>query len=178
MSDDQGESVRKGATQGDEARAFQLAHQAEVEGAKEPSSSTSKQRQQAAPKDQRVGPSRRKKGGSTRIPMETDLDRQFADQIAKNLKLEEKLSLRRLIAIFAIAAVSVQLVSASLLFWGYLAWPHWRIGTPTQVVIAWLSATVVEVIGIVVIIAKNLFPGNEKTITRAQMKELLRRGAR
>lgn len=144
----------------EENRAFTLAETAEKAG--------------AAQQPQLDGRRERRKQRRTRIPMDTDLDREVAAQIAKNLKLEEKLSLRRLIAIFAIAAVSVQLVSASLLFWGYLANPTWREGTPPEVMLAWLSATVVEVIGIVVIIARNLFPSGEKPVTKSQVSKMLR----
>lgn len=85
----------------------------------------------------------------------------------------QTIALKRTLAYFAIAAVSVQLLCANVMFAFYLAIPEWRLNTPPEVVIAWMSATVVEVIGIVVIIARNLFPSNEHGATKRQMSKLL-----
>src|SRR5437588_10711951 len=56
-----------------------------------------------------------------------------------------------------LAALVAQLMAADVVFVLYAAWGvHWRI--PSAVMSAWLSATVVEVIGVVYVITKSLFP--------------------
>lgn len=95
---------------------------------------------------------------------------------AATLKLRDRkqtMRLRFILAWFTMGAVAVQLLTANVLFALYLAWPHWRENTPPVVIVAWLSATVVEVIGIVLVIARNLFPGSEKTRTRKDLMRLL-----
>ncbi|WP_151199574.1 hypothetical protein [Cryobacterium sp. LW097] len=64
--------------------------------------------------------------------------------------------LKRVLAYFAIGAVAVQLAVANFFFWHYLQRLNFAASDP--VMVAWLSATVIEVIGIVAIIARNLFP--------------------
>jgi hypothetical protein len=68
--------------------------------------------------------------------------------------------LKRLLALFAIGAVSVQLAVADYYFVS-----NALVGDepPSDtVLVAWLSSTVVEVIGIVLIVARNLFPNKGK----------------
>ncbi len=63
--------------------------------------------------------------------------------------------LKRFLAFFAVIAVSVQLAVADVYFLrGVLVG---EVPSDT-VLVAWLSSTVVEVIGIVAIVARNLFP--------------------
>jgi len=64
--------------------------------------------------------------------------------------------LKRLLAWFAVIAVGAQLLVANFIF------ARWSVvGAPPPsdtVLIAWLSSTVVEIIGIIAIVARNLFP--------------------
>jgi hypothetical protein len=95
---------------------------------------------------------------------------------AATLKLRDRkqtMKLRFTLAWFTMGAVAVQLLTANVLFALYLSLPSWRENTPPVVIVAWLSATVVEVIGIVLVIARNLFPGSEKTRTRKDLMRLL-----
>jgi len=121
------------------------------------------------------GRSRRRPRSSTSRIAVVDPEEELNLQTLKLRDRQQTMRLRLFLAWFAIAAVSVQLIAANLLFWNYLARPEWRLGTPTEVVVAWLSATVVETIGIVVIIARNLFPANLKGIGRRDLKKLLRK---
>lgn len=97
---------------------------------------------------------------------------------AATLKLrdrEQTMKLRLRLAWFTMIAVAVQLAAANLLFWNYLARESWRDGTPPEVVVAWLSATVVEVIGIVLVIARNLFPSTDKNLSRRDLVRIVKK---
>lgn len=66
------------------------------------------------------------------------------------------IGLKRLLAWVAIIAVSLQLVVSDFFLIHYAVLSHRE---PSEtVLVAWLSASVVEVIGVVAIIARNLFP--------------------
>ena len=68
--------------------------------------------------------------------------------------------LKRLLALFAISAVSIQLAVADYYF---ISNALTGAEPPSDtVLVAWLSSTVVEVIGIVLIVARNLFPDKGK----------------
>lgn len=75
-------------------------------------------------------------------------------------ELDQQNRLRQHLFVAAVVFVSVQLGVADALFVWYLAWDMMAAHqTPSgPVMIAWLSATVVEVIGILAIIARYLFP--------------------
>ncbi|WP_124767482.1 hypothetical protein [Plantibacter sp. PA-3-X8] len=73
---------------------------------------------------------------------------------------EQDVGLKRLMAWVAISAVILQLLVADAFLAHYVL-----LATPNPsdtVLIAWLSASVVEVIGIVAIVARNLFPDRTK----------------
>lgn len=77
-------------------------------------------------------------------------------QTVKARDRNQNIRLKKMLARFAIAAVSFQLAAAFVVLVYYLC-----VTSPEpseMVIVAWLSATVVEVIGIVYIIARNLFP--------------------
>jgi hypothetical protein len=96
------------------------------------------------------------------------------------LKLKDRnqtIGLRKMLAWFAIAAVSVQLIVANLIFGWYLWANGWK-DLPSEIMIAWMSATVVEVIGIVVIIARNLFPARGRALTRRDLRKVIRKRKR
>jgi len=79
---------------------------------------------------------------------------------------EQDVSLKRLLAWVAIAAVILQLLVADAFLAYYMLWAA---QAPSEtVLIAWLSASVVEVIGIVAIVARNLFPNRSKMYRRAR----------
>lgn len=81
--------------------------------------------------------------------------------------------LRKQLAVFAIVAVSAQLVVANGYF-GFYLWKTQDAGFEPSVMIAWLTATVVEVVGIVVIVARNLFPATATSLRRRDVKRLAR----
>ncbi|MEV8167356.1 hypothetical protein AB0O70_05470 [Microbacterium paraoxydans] len=81
---------------------------------------------------------------------------------------EQDVSLKRLLAWVAISAVILQLLVADAFLAYYMLWAK---HPPSEtVLIAWLSASVVEVIGIVAIVARNLFPNRTKRYARARKK--------
>jgi len=150
---------------GEEREAFELAARAEQAAA----AGTAQGEVPATPKAPRN--SRRPKK-PVRVEL-LDTDQEAARAVRKALKLEQNLQLRFMMAIFAIAAVSVQLVAAGLLFWGYLGNRSWRVDVEPSIMIAFFSATVVEVIGIVIIIAKNLFPSNDLGLSKKQQRKVI-----
>ncbi|MFF0909726.1 hypothetical protein ACFWZW_03435 [Microbacterium enclense] len=82
----------------------------------------------------------------------------------RQLKLDQReqdMKLRERLANYAIWIVIIQVGVANLLFAFYL-W-HNPYDPDAPVMIAWLSATVVEVIGILWVIARNLFPYRDKS---------------
>lgn len=89
----------------------------------------------------------------------SELDSLDAQQARAAVKLRARdldVRLKRILAIFAVSAVGVQLLVADLVF---ARWMLLDAAAPSDtVVVSWLSATVVEVIGIVAIVARNLFP--------------------
>lgn len=70
---------------------------------------------------------------------------------------EQDIALKKILARASVTFVAFQLVVANV-FFGFYLW-HAREHTPEPIMMAWLSATVVEVIGILAIIARSLFPG-------------------
>ncbi len=56
----------------------------------------------------------------------------------------------------AVGAAAAQFFSANIAFYVYAKHKHWDI--PPDVMIGWLSATVAQIVGIVLVIAKYLFP--------------------
>lgn len=147
---------------GEETKAFEIAAEAERKAKPEDNAAASGRRSRKPPRQRRP----------VRVEL-LDPDQEAASALRKALKLEQNLQLRFLMAIFAIAAVSVQLVAASLLFWGYLGNAGWRTNVQPSIMIAFFSATVVEVIGIVIIIAKNLFPSNDLGLSKKQQRRLI-----
>lgn len=92
---------------------------------------------------------------------------QLTEQTVKLRDKTQTTRLRLLMAKFAVIAVSVQLVVANALFFIYLmGWAGEDVETP--VIIAWLSATVVEIVGIVGIVAQGLFPLRGRRRPRAE----------
>jgi hypothetical protein len=97
------------------------------------------------------------------------------DELSKSaIKLRDMTQtskLRKQLARFAIMAVSAQLLVANV-FFGFYLWETRDLGFEPSVMIAWLSATVVEVVGIVVIVARNLFPSSGSTLRRRDIRRI------
>lgn len=87
-------------------------------------------------------------------------DHKNRKRIQEITKTNQRLRLRRLIANWAIFFVIAQLACSNVFFWLYLSSNSYVV--EPQVMIAWLSACVVEVIGILVVIARSLFPRRDK----------------
>lgn len=88
--------------------------------------------------------------GSTPEPV-TSLDQ--ADR-KKNAQLD--LELKKRYAYSALIGMGAQLLIADGVFIGYAVGVHWQI--PANVMNVWLGATVVQLIGVVVLITRYLFP--------------------
>ncbi|PPG57573.1 hypothetical protein C5C57_12075 [Rathayibacter sp. AY1C5] len=77
----------------------------------------------------------------------------------KEVDLEDRkanLKLKKILARSTFIAVGVQLWIADVVFVWYGVENHWRV--PPGVMLGWLSATVVQTVGVVYIIARHLFP--------------------
>lgn len=70
----------------------------------------------------------------------------------------QDIALKRMVAKFATRTMATQLVVADAVFIAYGFGEHWRM--PVAAIEVWLAATVIEVIGVVLVIAKYLFPAN------------------
>lgn len=64
--------------------------------------------------------------------------------------------LRAALGYGSVIAAALQLVSANIAFYIYAIHEHWKL--PPEVMIGWLGATVAQIVGIVLVIAKYLFP--------------------
>lgn len=75
-------------------------------------------------------------------------------------KLQEKADeheLRKKVARWVYVATALQVLLADVAFYFYAAWGvHWNV--PTQSISAWLAATVVQVIAVLLVITRYLFP--------------------
>ncbi|MFD2839364.1 hypothetical protein ACFSYH_02100 [Populibacterium corticicola] len=76
-------------------------------------------------------------------------------------KRSQILQLRRTVAKWAIFFVVLQLACSNYFFWRYLDGRDFSIHP--EVMIAWLSACVIEVIGILVVITRSLFPQKDRS---------------
>ncbi|WP_223587342.1 hypothetical protein [Microbacterium sp. OVT16B] len=96
-------------------------------------------------------------------------EREAREATLKLRAREQDVGLKRLLAWVAIAAVILQLAVADAFLAYYMLWAD---EPPSDtVLIAWLSASVVEVIGIVAIVARNLFPNRTKRFRKAPKRK-------
>lgn len=102
-------------------------------------------------------------------------DRETRENLQKLTKANQRLRLRRLVANWAILFVIIQLISSNVFFWYYMSENDFLINP--NVVIAWLSACVVEVIGILVVIARSLFPRRDKSSSGDSSKSQTKAGS-
>ena len=89
-------------------------------------------------------------------PAEEMDDPQDRIERAKAREHEGNVWLRRIIAVSAPLVMLVQLAFADYVFWRYAEAHDWRV--PTAAINAWLGATVVQVIGVVLVVVSYLFP--------------------
>jgi hypothetical protein len=71
-------------------------------------------------------------------------------------KAKQELGFGRFYAYGALAAMGIQVLIADGAFYVYGFENHWRI--PASAIDVWLGAVVVQVIGVVLVIARSLFP--------------------
>lgn len=74
-------------------------------------------------------------------------------------KMRDRLGFGRLYAYGALIAAGVQVLIADGAFYVYGFENHWRI--PSSAIEVWLGATVVQVIGVVMVIVRSLFPSED-----------------
>jgi hypothetical protein len=79
------------------------------------------------------------------------------------LRMEDHLldtRLKKLIGRIAILAMIVQLACTNIGFAAYMIWMQWISGSaiPQAVMIGWFSSTFVEIVGLVLVVAKYIFP--------------------
>ncbi|NMM93951.1 hypothetical protein [Bifidobacterium oedipodis] len=82
---------------------------------------------------------------------------------AKNARREQENMLRMKVAVRIVNFVAGQLVLANALIWVYFLVMLARGDQiPSEVIIAWLSSTIVEVLGLLWVIARSLFPFHDR----------------
>lgn len=69
---------------------------------------------------------------------------------------EQNVSLKKTFAWALLALLALQLAATNVAFYIFAASASWHISD--SVMLGWMAATVVEVIGIVLVVVKNLFP--------------------
>jgi hypothetical protein len=77
----------------------------------------------------------------------------------RNAKTDSRL--REFLGFGALLFAGAQFVVADVAFYKYGIHYHWKI--PPEAIIGWLGATVIQVVGIVLVIAKYLFPEGGST---------------
>lgn len=91
----------------------------------------------------------------TELPNSALVDREHAQRIR----------LRGWYAVSVLIVLGAQLAAADVLVYLYAArGVHWHVST--SVLQAWLAATVIEVVGVVLVVTKSLFPSGELKKTR------------
>lgn len=75
---------------------------------------------------------------------------------------EQSIALRARVARWALWFVLGQLVVTNLAIVCYIGWSCWKTkSVPSEILITWLTSTIVEIIGILWVIARSLFPFND-----------------
>jgi hypothetical protein len=94
---------------------------------------------------------------------ELQLKREFATQdlALKGNHSKQEIALREMYAKGLFLILAIDLVFVNLLFWVYAdKGAHWRV--PDAVIQVWLASTVVQVVGIVAVVTRYLFPRRDK----------------
>lgn len=83
---------------------------------------------------------------------------------AKAARLEGENSLRKIIAIWLLVLVTLQLVACNAIIGIILLYQLFKIGQPAsdELILGWMSACLVEVLGIVWVMVRSLFPFRDK----------------
>jgi hypothetical protein len=89
-------------------------------------------------------------------PAPTLAEHEAEKQRIANEKARNELGYGKVYAYGALAAMALQVLIADVAFYLYGHAYHWRI--PVGAIQFWLGAIVVQVIGVVLVIAKSLFP--------------------
>jgi hypothetical protein len=77
------------------------------------------------------------------------------DELQRRDKAQD-IELKRTVATWTLRAVFTELIIANGVFISYCLGNHWRI--PTSAIDIWLGATVVQIVGVLLVIVKYLFP--------------------
>lgn len=91
--------------------------------------------------------------GSDRAISIDRMDRLRADDFELDIKLKQKVS------DMAMKAMKWQLAVADLVFIVYASAKHWNI--PPEVIESWLGAVVVQVVGVMLVVTRYLFPNRD-----------------
>lgn len=92
------------------------------------------------------------------------LELMSSEELATESRLHD-LRLRKRVGNFALGAVTAELIVANTVFVVYAGvGEHWKL--PTAAINVWLGATVVQVIGILYVIAHYLFPRSGTPLSR------------
>ncbi len=99
-------------------------------------------------------------------PAPTLSEHEAARRKLENRKAENLLAYGKVYAYGAMGAMAIQILIADVAFYWYgyehfANGHHWQI--PAGAIQVWLGATVVQVIGIVLVIARSLFPSDPKS---------------
>lgn len=89
-------------------------------------------------------------------PAKTLVEHEAEKRQLANEKARNELGYGKMYAYGAMAAMALQVLIADAAFYLYGDAEHWLV--PVAAIQVWLAATVVQVIGVVLVIAKSLFP--------------------
>lgn len=92
--------------------------------------------------------------GADPVPKQPYRDRKREHKL---LALKDEHQLRGKVARYAYLATGVQILAADVTF-VLIAWRGYEWRVPVEAIVAWLSATVVQVVGVVLVITRYLFP--------------------
>jgi hypothetical protein len=106
--------------------------------------------------------------GQAQEAPETPMEYRFLDEKLKLQEIELKreharqdIGLRQTYARGLLALLGLQLVAANVIFWVYAeVGKHWQL--PSDVIQIWLAATVVQMVGVVTVVTRYLFPPRDK----------------
>jgi hypothetical protein len=82
----------------------------------------------------------------------------------QNKDLAQDIRLKRLVATFALGGLGVQLLIADGVFAWYGFDSSWHV--PVSAIQVWLAATVVQIVGVLTVIARYLFPARQPNRSR------------
>ncbi|RYN12662.1 hypothetical protein PG2006B_1128 [Bifidobacterium animalis subsp. animalis] len=130
---------------------------------------TDREEQESAEAKALLGEAKRREIQDEKYPVKVDPDRTAKDankkrrRDAKAERAEDDNKLRKLMVYWALRFVGLQIVVCDLVMAGYVITELCK-NHPIapQVIMTWLSTSLVEVVGILWVIARNLFPFHDK----------------